>query len=112
MQSDDSELLFLHALRTARVCRRGVGFGMAKDAALVVLVIQLRAKGAFSVSGQQKYLAGRKHTQGWRRQIDPQALPVAAANGGAESASRVRAHSGHGRFKSDARCNQKRREVA
>jgi hypothetical protein len=30
--------------------------GMAEDAALVVLVVQFRAKGVFSISRQKKYL--------------------------------------------------------
>ena len=65
--------MFSRCVKGLPPLRCGILFGMAEDAALVVLVVQLRAIRTFSVSGQQKYFAGRKHTQGRRHEIDPQA---------------------------------------
>jgi len=64
---------------------------MPEDAALVVVVMELRAMRNFAFTGQ-KNLSRRQHTQGWRNKIDPKRVPIAGIDRGAESPGGIRAH--------------------
>jgi hypothetical protein len=66
----------------------------AEDAALVIVVMQLRAIRLSASTGQKKTLTSRQHAQGWRAEIDPKGVPVAGTECGAEGPGRVRAHAG------------------
>ena len=64
-------------------CRRGIVPRMAEDAALIVLVVQLRAIGTFALTGQKEDLGCPQHAQGWSYEIDPNSMPVPAPKCGA-----------------------------
>src|SRR5216683_1128715 len=80
-------------------CRRcWVRSRVAEDAALVVVVMQLRTIRAFALTGQKKNLSRRQHAHWWRDEIDPKGVPVAGIQCGAERPGGIRAHTGYGRF--------------
>ena len=71
---------------------------MVKDAAFVLVVMQLRAIRAVTFSCQKKNLSGRQHARGWRNEVDPKSVPVAGKDCGAERPRGIRTHTRYGRL--------------
>src|SRR5579862_8619715 len=61
----------------------------AKDAALVVGVVELCAIGADAGARPEKEFCCEQHAESWREEVDPECVPIAAAEGGAEGACGV-----------------------
>src|SRR6516162_3323015 len=79
----------------------------AKDAALIVIVVNLAANHFVAPFVPKVQLCCREHPEYWRRQVNPEVVPNPRWKSGSEGTGRVHAHPRKWGFNSDVSSDQR-----
>ena len=84
---------------------------MPEDASFIVGMVQFCTERLDSMASAQEDLRSDEHAQSWRREIEPDCVPVAQMQGWSKASGRIHTHPGKRGFQSDKNRVQKTNQV-